>query len=99
MLLMLRYCMISLGTIERWETLASRVKQAQMADALRELAAMKTEFKAMYDRFFDHEIDVEQSNMLDDHINEITVSYFRQYIFYYAYIRVQTWKLVFKKDL
>lgn len=57
-----------------------------MADALRELAAMKTEFKDMYDRLFDHEIDLEQSNVLDDHITEITVSYFRYYIFYYAHV-------------
>jgi len=41
-----------------------------------ELAAMRTEFKAMYDRFFDYEIALEQSNVLDDHINKITVSYF-----------------------
>lgn len=69
-------CVILLGTIERWETLASRVKQAQMADALRELAAMKTEFKAMYDRLLDYEIALEQSNVLDEHIKDITVSYF-----------------------
>lgn len=41
-----------------------------------ELAAMRTEFKTMYDRFFDYEIALEQSNVLDDHINKITVSYF-----------------------
>lgn len=76
MLLILRHCVIRLGTIERWETLASRVELAQMASALhRELAAMRMEFKAMYDRLFDYEIALEQSNVLDDHINEITVSY------------------------
>ncbi|KYQ53961.1 hypothetical protein ALC60_07116 [Trachymyrmex zeteki] len=60
------------GTIERWETLSSRVEQAQMASTLnRKLAAMKTEFKTMYDRFFDYEIGLELPNVLDDRINEI----------------------------
>ncbi|XP_018363219.1 PREDICTED: uncharacterized protein LOC108761288 [Trachymyrmex cornetzi] len=60
------------GTIERWETLTSRVEQAQMASSLhRKLAAMKTEFKTMYDRFFDYEIGLELPNVLDDRINEI----------------------------
>ncbi|XP_024868846.1 uncharacterized protein LOC112452726 [Temnothorax curvispinosus] len=61
------------GTIERWESLASRVKQVQKASARhRELAAMKAEFKAMYDRFSDYEVVLEQSSVLDDRINEIT---------------------------
>ncbi|KAL0134702.1 hypothetical protein PUN28_001469 [Cardiocondyla obscurior] len=59
------------GTIERWETLASRVEQAQASALHRELAGMKTELKAIYDRFFDHEIVLEQSSVLDDHINKI----------------------------
>lgn len=82
-------CIICLGTIERWETLASRVKQAQMADALRELAAMKMEFKAIYDRLFDYEIDLEQSNVLDDHINEITVSFDIMHILFHTYTRAE----------
>ncbi|XP_020287461.1 uncharacterized protein LOC109856518 isoform X2 [Pseudomyrmex gracilis] len=62
------------GMIERWEILASRVEQAQMANALhRELAAMRTEFKAMHDRLFDCEIILEQPHVLNDRINRITV--------------------------
>ncbi|XP_011166207.2 uncharacterized protein LOC105200379 [Solenopsis invicta] len=61
------------GTIERWEILASRVEQAQVASALhRELATMRTEFKAMYDRLFDYEIGLELPDVLDDRINGIT---------------------------
>jgi hypothetical protein len=57
--------------------LASRVEQAQVASALhRELATMRTEFKAMYDRLFDYEIGLELPDVLDDRINGITVSYF-----------------------
>ncbi|XP_018357196.1 PREDICTED: uncharacterized protein LOC108757238 isoform X2 [Trachymyrmex septentrionalis] len=60
------------GMIERWETLSSGVEQAQMASTLhRKLAAMKTEFKTMYDRFFDYEIGLELPSVLDDRINEI----------------------------
>ncbi|XP_011639646.1 uncharacterized protein LOC105428825 isoform X2 [Pogonomyrmex barbatus] len=57
------------GMIERWETLASRVEQAQSFH--RELATMKTEFKAMQDRFFDYEIVLEQPHVLDDRISRI----------------------------
>lgn len=54
-----------------------------MASALhRELAAMRTEFKAMYDRLFEYEIGLELPDVLDDRINGITVSYFR--IFYFT---------------
>lgn len=68
---------VFLGMIERWETLASRVEQAQMASALhRELAAMRAEFKATHDRLFDYEIVLEQPHVLDDRINGITVSFF-----------------------
>lgn len=60
--------------------MASRVEQAQMASALhRELAAMRKEFKAMYDRLFDYEILLEQPDVLDDRISRITVSYFWNY--------------------
>lgn len=65
------------GMIERWEILASQVEQAQMASALhRELAVMRTEFKATCDRLFDCEIALEQPHVLDDRINGITVSFF-----------------------
>ncbi|EFN81645.1 hypothetical protein EAI_05435 [Harpegnathos saltator] len=61
------------GMIERWKTLASQVKQAQMASSLhREVAAMRTKLKATHDRFVDCEIVLEQPHVLDDRINTIT---------------------------
>lgn len=76
MLIALNWCVVYfVGMIEKWETLASRVEQAQMASALhRELAAMRMEFKAMHDRLFDYEIILEQPHVLDDRINRITVN-------------------------
>ena len=69
--------------------MSSRVEQAQMASTLhRKLAAMKTEFKTMYDRFFDYEIGLELPNVLDDRINEINVSYFQYYVYFISYIYV-----------
>lgn len=68
-------CVFCLGMIEKWETLASRVEQAQMASALhRELAAMRMEFKTMHDQFFNYEIILEQPHVLDERINRITVN-------------------------
>lgn len=60
--------------IEKWETLASRVEQAQTAGSLhRSLAAMRTRFKAIHDRLFDYEVVLEP-HLLDDRINRIVVS-------------------------
>ena len=60
-----------------------------MASTLhRKLAAMKTEFKTMYDRFFDYEIGLELPNVLDDRINEINVSYFQYYVYFISYIYI-----------
>lgn len=59
------------GMIEKWETLASRVEQAQTAGSLhRSLAAMRTRFKAIHDRLFDYEVVLEP-HLLDDRINRI----------------------------
>lgn len=54
---------------------------------------MKTEFKTMYDRFFDYEIGLELPNVLDDRINEINVSYFQYYVYFTSHIRILIWKL------
>lgn len=60
--------------IEKWEALASRVEQVQIASSLhRELAAMRMEFKATYDRLSDYQIVLGQPHVLDDRINGITV--------------------------
>ncbi|EZA57073.1 uncharacterized protein LOC105277721 [Ooceraea biroi] len=68
-----KYLKQILSMIEKWESLASRVEQAQMANALhRELTTIRTEFKAAYDRLFDYEIVLEQPHVLDDRINRIT---------------------------
>lgn len=91
------YCIIRLGTMERWKSLASRVDMANARYLHHELAAMRTEFKAMYDRFFDYEIALEQSNVLDDHINKITVSYFWYYAYCTSHIRTLILKVIFKK--
>jgi len=59
---------------------------------------MKTEFKTMYDRFFDYEIGLELPNVLDDRINEINVSYFQYYVYFisYIYICIYTHILIWK---
>jgi len=60
-----------------------------MANALHhKLAAMKTEFKTMYDRFCDYEIGLELPNVLDDRVSEINVSYFRYYAYFISYILI-----------
>lgn len=70
-----------LGMIERWETLATRIKQAQKASALHgKVAIMRMEVEAMHNRFFDYEIILEQPHVLDGRINRITVSSF-SYLF------------------
>ncbi|XP_029155891.1 uncharacterized protein LOC114928735 isoform X2 [Nylanderia fulva] len=59
------------GMIERWETLSSRVEQAQTAGTLqRALTTMRTRFKAIHDRLFDYEIVLEP-HLLDDRIKRI----------------------------
>ncbi|XP_053994423.1 klarsicht protein isoform X3 [Hylaeus volcanicus] len=61
------------GTMEKWESLAARVEETQMANALhRELTALRTEFKASRDRLSSHEIVLEQPHVLDERINRIT---------------------------
>ncbi|XP_011876409.1 PREDICTED: uncharacterized protein LOC105566759 isoform X2 [Vollenhovia emeryi] len=59
------------GLIERWETLASKVEQQRVIALHHDLDAMRKKLKAMCDRFLNYEIVLEQSNVLDDHINEI----------------------------
>lgn len=79
---------ICLGMIERWETLASRVDQAQTAGTLqRALATMRTRFKAIHDRLFDYEIVLEP-HLLDDRINRIAVSCSSSiiYILFHIYV-------------
>jgi len=62
-----------------------------MANALHhKLAAMKTEFKTMYNRFCDYEIGLELPKVLDDRISEINVSYSRCYVYFTSYILI--WK-------
>ncbi|KAM0725948.1 Klarsicht protein [Formica fusca] len=59
------------GMVERWETLASRVKQAQAAGPLHHmLATMRTNIKVIHDRLLNYEIVVEP-HLLDDRINRI----------------------------
>ncbi|KAL6423713.1 hypothetical protein ACFW04_010303 [Cataglyphis niger] len=59
------------GVIERWETLAKRVKQAQAAVPLhRMLAATRTDIKDIHDRLFNYEIVLEP-HLLDERINRI----------------------------
>ncbi|XP_076388937.1 uncharacterized protein LOC100880783 isoform X2 [Megachile rotundata] len=61
------------GMIEKWESLATKVEETQMASALhRELTALRTEFKAAHDRIFSYEITLEQPHILDERINRIT---------------------------
>lgn len=72
--------------IERWETLAKRVKQAQAAVPLhRMLAATRTDIKDIHDRLFNYEIVLEP-HLLDDRINRIVVSCFFRIIHIYMYI-------------
>lgn len=63
--------------IEKWENLSSRVEQAQTAKAIhREVTAMRTELKTVYDRLSDYDYDIvlDQPHVLDDQINRLTVS-------------------------
>ncbi|XP_034186987.1 klarsicht protein-like [Osmia lignaria lignaria] len=63
----------SLGMLEKWESLTTRVEETQMASALhRELTALQTEFKAAHDRLFSYEIALEQPHLLDERLNRIT---------------------------
>lgn len=74
--------------MEKWETLASRVEQAQTAGTLhRALATMRTRFKTIHDRLFDYEIVLEP-HLLDDRINRIAVSCSVnvKYILFYTYV-------------
>ncbi|XP_076222312.1 klarsicht protein isoform X2 [Nomia melanderi] len=61
------------GTMEKWESLTSKVEEAQLARTLhRELTALHTEFKAAHNRLFSYEIVLEQPHVVDEQINRIT---------------------------
>lgn len=85
--------------VERWETLASRVKQAQAAGPLHHmLATMRTNIKVIHDRLLNYEIVVEP-HLLDDRINRIAVScsFSIIYIFYFIYMYISLGVIVKKK--
>ncbi|XP_043596428.1 uncharacterized protein LOC122573733 isoform X2 [Bombus pyrosoma] len=61
------------GVLEKWESLAARMEETQMATTLhRELMDLRTEFKAAHDRLFSYEITLQQPHVLDERINRIT---------------------------
>ncbi|XP_078050776.1 klarsicht protein-like [Augochlora pura] len=61
------------ATLEKWETLSTKVEEAQMSRTLQhELTALRAEFKAAHDRLFSYEIVLEQPHVVDEQINRIT---------------------------
>lgn len=70
----INFCLIQ-GLAERWKNLSHKAEEAQRTSSLqREMAAMHLELRSIHERLICHEIVLEPAYMIEDNINQITVS-------------------------
>uniref|UniRef100_A0ABD2X2Q3 KASH domain-containing protein n=1 Tax=Trichogramma kaykai TaxID=54128 RepID=A0ABD2X2Q3_9HYME len=60
------------GLMERWDSLSLRAEETQKINAIhREMAAMKLEFCAAYERFTSYKVVLKEPQLIEDQINKI----------------------------